>query len=115
MFRFFEKLANLVFPFRAVFLLGTLASAGSFVIVLLFADIATQNNWLTFLLLTFLWCLLLRNLTFCFKPLAQTTDNIGFYAAIKRKLINAIQLIFSLLFIAVSCATIYLSIKLLTL
>ncbi|WP_286272005.1 hypothetical protein [Thalassotalea hakodatensis] len=115
MFRFFEKLANLVFPFRAIFLIGTLVSASIFVFLLLFADIATQNNGLTFLMLTFLWCLLFRTLTFCFQPLAQSTDKIVFFSSIKHKLINVIQLMFSLLFIVVSCATIYLSIKLLTL
>lgn len=115
MFRLFELLAKLLFPLRFILLFGAIVSAGALVFLPIFTSITTQNDWLIIVLLTFLWCLVLRGLVYCFQPLPHPTEQRGMMAAIKQKLNHVIQLIFSLLFIAVFGVTLYLSIKLLTL
>ncbi|WP_448564236.1 hypothetical protein [Thalassotalea ganghwensis] len=107
-------LANVCFPFRRLLVLTCLFSLATIVYLLLFADIATQEQFLHSALLWFIWLFLAALIVYGFSGQALTAPQKGWWKQFKYKLGLFFRFLLMLIFILLSLATCYFTFKVLT-
>lgn len=117
MAKFFNLLANALFPMRSLLIVLCAFSAISIFYFLLFSSITFQERFLLPSLLTFLWGLILFVLCHSFSGRSSSyqdhRNNNGWFTRIKYKLATFFLWLYSIAFIALIIVSLHFSFKVL--
>jgi hypothetical protein len=119
MTRFFNLLANLLFPIRYLLIVISLMAFIAIWYLLVFSSQQAQTSFLTPSLLIFLWGLILFVLCQSFhgapsvtnSSLRQSTNTLSWFARVKRKLSLLFLWFYSLIFLLLMMVSLYVSLK----
>lgn len=113
---FFIKLAAIFTPITLIIRFVIFASIMALIYLFVGNDVTQQQAYLEPILLMLLWGVWLNLLVVSFQPETESaTPKKGFFAGIKRTLSSLFTVIFSVLFLALSLATVYFTLKLISL
>jgi hypothetical protein len=117
MAKFFNLLANALFPIRSLLLVVCVFSAASIFYLLVFSNVTFQERCLLPSLLTFLWGLILFVLCHSFSGRSSSYQNAhninGWFARLKYKLATFFLWLYSVAFIVLIIVSFHFSFKVL--
>lgn len=105
------KFADFLFPIRRLLLIIFFIAVASLGYLFIAADIALQQQYGIFCLLTSLWSMLLFGLTHSFSQMNNQELVKGFWQKLKAKFINFLAYIYLFFFIALIIASLYFTFK----
>lgn len=109
---FFTRIATVLAPFLIVIRIATLFGVALIIYLLVKGDATSQAGYLQPTLLAVLWGLLLNLLIVNFKPQLQAPLKKGLLASIKAKFFSLLTSLLTLMFVVLTIATLYLTLRL---